>query len=353
MKQFILVAGIDYERKGVDFSIFCRNRVRRVVSANRAKDDLAFHVFDVKAGTVSKHEVTYVSGKKTEKVNKTSPFTPIKNSHYDKKGSASDVHFVFKNGQTGMMSITDVYDAVRAIGSADPGTLFELSFFSHAWHGGPILVNSFDDGFVEVPVPFGAPPRRTALGASRDPDDKDPRAAKDFSPPNMSAAALKTFQDAYHTDGYNWSWGCAFPRTIHEILHKLERHANYKSTGLADADTFLFTNFRADHITSLEGRLGVTFPDKKRVQLTFKDLKHYFCTVTEDSYTHQLAVKSKKKTFGGVMGTYSEYDSGPLPLMHVHKGFTRHFTFYKNYLGFSFDPEKRNYGEFKPTFTCP
>ena len=49
-----------------------------------------------------------------------------------------ETHHFFKNGQSGMMSVTDVYAAVQAIGSSDPGTLLELSFFSHAWHGGPL-----------------------------------------------------------------------------------------------------------------------------------------------------------------------------------------------------------------------
>ncbi|MGW0477535.1 hypothetical protein [Streptomyces coeruleorubidus] len=43
------------------------------------------------------------------------------------------------------------------------------------------------------------------MGAARDPDDKDPRSGKDFAPPNMTAAELVLFQDAYHPDGYNWS----------------------------------------------------------------------------------------------------------------------------------------------------
>jgi hypothetical protein len=353
MKQFLLVAGVDYERKGVDFRLFCNNRVKRMIMANKAAEEMTFQIFDLKAGQVITHEVAYPKGKRTETVNKTTPFDPITRSHYDRVGSGKDVHYEFKNGQRGMMSITDIYAAVRAIGSSDPGTLFEFSFFSHAWYGGPILVNSFDDGFLDgPPVSIGGPPTRTALGAARDADDKDPRAGKDFSPPNMSAAELKLFQDAYRADGYNWSWGCAFPRVIHEILHKLEHHRDYRSSGLADDQVFVFKNLRVNHIAHLESRLGVSLPDPRKVELEFKDLKRFFCSVTEGSYTQHLAVNSKKKTFGGVMGTYSEYDKGPRPLMHVDKGFARHFTFYKNYLGFSFDPEGRNYGEFTPTFTC-
>ncbi|HEU0247350.1 MAG TPA: hypothetical protein VFR38_09735 [Gaiellaceae bacterium] len=139
---------------------------------------------------------------------------------------------------------------------------------------------------------------------------------------------------------------------IHEILHKLEHHRDYRSSGLADDQAFVFKNFRANHIAELENRLGMIILDPKDVQLEFKELKQFFCSVTQDSYTHHLAVNSKKKTFGGVMGTYSEYDGGTQPLMHVHKGFARHFKFYESYFGFSYDPEGRKYGAFLPTFTC-
>jgi hypothetical protein len=353
MKQFILVAGVDYERKGVDFRLFCNSRIKRIIAANKAREDLTFQVFDVRAGEVVTHTITYPSGKRTETVAKGAPFAPVTRANYDRIGSGADAHYHFKDGQTGMISVTDVYAAVRAIGSSAAGTLLELSFFSHAWHGGPILVNSHDDGFAAGPPAIpGGPPTALPIGGARDPDDKDPRGHKDFTPPNMSAAQVAEFQAAYHPDAYSWSWGCAFPRVIHEILHKLERHRDYRQTGLADATVFVFDNFRADHILRLESVLGMLFLDPRRVELEFKELKRYFCLETEASYTHMLAVNSKRKAFGGVMGTYSEYDTGRLPLMHVHGGFARHLQFYKNYLGFAFDPERRGYGEFKPAFSC-
>jgi hypothetical protein len=354
MKHVVLVAGMDYEFKGVNFRLFCQNRMTRLLTANKKKEDMTFQLFDARAGEVEKHEVTYPAGKKTVKVTKTNPFTKLSKTNFNQRTVGGETHYEFKNGQTGIMSILDIYAAVRQIGKDAADTLMELSFFSHAWHGGPILVNSFDDGRVEgPPATPGGPPTVTMLpGSTRDPDDNDPRAAKDFIPPTMSASELKEFRDAYHPDGYNWSWGCSFPRVIHEILYKLEHHANYKEHGLADGDKFIFTNFRDNHVQSLVTRLGISVPNKRRVELTFKELKRYFCSATVDSYNHHLAVKSARKTFAGVIGTYSEYDIGPLPLMHVYNGFGRHFRFYKNYLGFAFDPERRNYGEFSPTFTC-
>jgi hypothetical protein len=290
---------------------------------------------------------------KAEKRSVTQTFTPVTRANYDRTGSGRDVHYSFKDGQRGMMSVTDVYAAVQAIGAADPGTLRELSFFSHAWHGGPILVNSTDDGAFDIPPVWPmTTPVRVPVGSARDPDDFDPRPEKDFGAPTMSPTRLKHFRDAYHPDGFSWSWGCAFFRTCHEILHKLEHHRDYRSSGMRDDDVLTFTNFRAEHVHDLEARLGSTFADPKKVELEFRQLKEYFCLLTVASYTHHLAVASARPAFGGLVGTYSEYDTGPLPLMHVHKGFAAHIRFYRSYLGFDVDPESRGYGRYDPGFTC-
>jgi hypothetical protein len=352
MKQFVLVAGIDYEFKGVNFRLFANNRLKRMVAKNTAKEDLTFQIFDVKSGEVVTHEFTYPGGKRTETVTRTTPFTALTRANFDRFVVGGETHHRFRDGQSGMMSVTDVYTAVQAIGASDPGTLLELSFFSHAWHGGPLLVNSRDDGQVTGPPGTpGGPPTVTNVGAARDPDDKDPRAV-DFMVPRMSGADLTLFQDAYHADGYSWVWGCAFPRVVHEILHKLEHHRDYRSSGLPDTQMFVFTNFRADHILSLHDFLGAVFANPRRVEIEFGELKRYVCRVVQSSYTHHLAVNSNKKTFGGLMGTYSDYDHGRLALMHVVTIFPGHLRFYQNYLGFSLDPEGRRYGEYLPTFTC-
>lgn len=359
MKTYILVAGVDYEFKGVDFRIFCNNRLKRLTATNNKKEDLIFQIFDFRRGGVTTYEITYAGGKKIEKVNTLtpSPFKPITKANYDSSVSGGETHYRFKEGQRDKMSILDIYKAVQKVGTDAPNTLIELSFFSHAWMGGPILVNSFDDGVVNLIVPplAASVPFRLPSGA-RDPDDMDPRASKDFISPTMDASALANFQKAFHSDGYIWIWGCAFPRLVHEILHKIERHPSYKDSGVGDDVIFKITNFNAAQADllerSIQPELGGPFPDKKKIEIKFKFLKYFFCKVTVSSYTHHIAKTAKAKAFGGVMGTYSEYDSGTLPLMSVHKGFAKHFTFYKNYLGFDFDPEGRKYGQYKPGFTC-
>lgn len=354
MKQVILVAGVDYkfQGKGVDFRTICNDRMARLLAANRAKEDMTFRIFDFKSGEVVTHEVTYPAGKKAEKVDRKAPFRSISKANYNEEVSGGEKHYKFKDDQTGVMSVLDVYAAVQQIGASAAHTLRELSIFSHGWMGGPILVNSYPDGFINLPVPGVGPPMRFALPAgARDPDDKDAR-DKDFMPPNMGAASLKHFQDAFHADGFAWIWGCAFPRPVHQLLTAMEDHRRYRERGLGDNVVFTFTNLNAAEIEMLQGWLRRAFPDRRKVELQFKDLKYFFCRISAESYSQLLATSAGVKVFGALQGTSSGYDKGPRPLMRVDPTFVRHFRFYQNYLGFTFDPEGRRYGVYKPGLSC-
>lgn len=359
MRHHILVAGVDFEFKGVDFRIFCNNRTKRVIATNRSKEDLTFQIFDVRRGEVVTHAVTYPDGRRTESRTTLtpSPFTAITKANYDRMVSGGETHYRFKNGQRDTMSILDVYDAVKAIGVDAPGTLVELSFFSHAFHGGPILANSYDDGHIDLLVPPSTSPTQVPIpSGQRDPDDVDPRSSKDFVPPTMDARELDAFRKAFHSAGFAWIWGCTFPRVVHEVLTKVERHPQYKDSGVSDDTVFVFTNFTSAHADLLEMvlrvELGGRLPDRKRIELPFRWIKLLFCRLSVAGYAHGLARGTGVSVYSCVVGTYAEYDSGALPLMSVHRGFARHFTFYKNYLGFSFDPERRGYGAYRPDRVC-
>ncbi|MFB7494520.1 hypothetical protein ACFC09_07395 [Streptomyces sp. NPDC056161] len=343
MKHFVLVAGYELPPKNLPFRAYCENRIRRLVAANKAGEDLVFQIFDVGSGEVVARTFTYPGGTRTESVAAVRSFLRVTRARYD--GHA------FKDGQDGVMSVTDVYAAVRTIGARAPGTLMELSFVSHGFYGGPVLVNSYDDGIAERPstVPGGRPVLVQMGSMARDPDDKDPR-AKDFHAANMEPAELAAFQAAYHPDGINWTWGCAFDETVHQILTKLEFHPEYRSAGLPDSKALAFRNLTQGQVYVLEKGLGTTFPDHREVDVTFGEMKRFFRKYLLSSYSHALAVASRRRTFGGLVGTYAEPDTGPRPLMHINSGFSRHFTFYKNYFGFAFDPEGRRYGLYDPAF---
>ncbi|PFV93066.1 hypothetical protein COL08_23015 [Priestia megaterium] len=357
MKQFILVAGVDYYFKGVDFRIYCENRMKRILAKHKIKEELTFKIFDFGRGEIITHLVTYLNGKQATKTSKLtpSPYKKISIAHYNRTVEKNETHYHFKDGQRDSLSIMDIYKEVQQIGISDAGTLMELSFFSHAGMGGPVLVNSFDDRIIySTNTSTGSSKSIELPSGARDPDDMDPRVEKDFILPTMDDNALSNFQKAYHPDGYNWIWGCAFFQEAHEILHKIEQHPSYKEKGLTGEEVFVFSNLNPVYIDILEGHLlpvlGAPFPNRKKIEIKFKYLKYFFAKLTVSGYSFQIAKNSKKKTYGGVIGTYSALDEGPLPLMSVYKRFVKHFNFYKNYLGFSFDREDRMYGEYNHDF---
>ena len=77
MKQVLLVAGVDYEFKGVDFRELADNRRRLLDRRNTARVDLRFVTMDVRAGEVEVRDITFPGGKRTETVTSTKPFSPV------------------------------------------------------------------------------------------------------------------------------------------------------------------------------------------------------------------------------------------------------------------------------------
>lgn len=94
------------------------------------------------------------------------------------------------------LSITHVYDWIIAAGKQLPGRIVELSFFSHGFSGGPVLVNTDD----------------TERGDERDPNDHDGR-EKDFNGQNIDVEA---FRKAFRKDtSFCFNSGCNFdPRGL-------------------------------------------------------------------------------------------------------------------------------------------
>lgn len=350
MKRFLLIAGMDYEFKGINFRGLCENRIKKLIHDNKSREEMYFKTFDFRKGEIEDCYVNYNQGKKViRKVKKTFKYTALTKKNYVVEKTPNGLHYTYKKGQDNPLSILDVYEMVRDIGSFFPGTLHEVSFFSHSWMGGPVLVNSYDNTPITI---------NTTMRSS---GDMDPRITKDFVAPTMTAEELKDFQSAFHKDGYIWSWGCTFPTIVDQIMIKILTHSSYKSSGLKGNTIFKITNFTDEQAIALEQTIinesGYTFTDKRNFEIEFKYLVSFFCHMTVSSYLHHLAVNSRIKVIGGVMGTYSIYDSynkeNQYPLMRVDKKFSKRLLFYENYLHFAFDTEKRGYGIYYPNFTCP
>lgn len=118
------------------------------------------------------------------------------------------------------ISITHVYDYIVELGAKAPGAVKEFHIFSHAWAGGPILVESYQDAAY-------APGGR--LETQRDPRDKDPR-LKDFDPVNMPR--LKGFKAAFAVNSTVKVWGCMATTAYRNLI---------RATALARSDTDTIT----------------------------------------------------------------------------------------------------------------
>jgi hypothetical protein len=356
-KWVVLVAGYDYEQHGVDFEQIATNRMRLLIARHKAAQKKAkaklskvvetaprFLVFDVKSGVVRRREATLPKGDWVW--TEVARFDPVTTANYTVFPSGRRV---FNKDQFGRMSITDVYAWVRVIGREEAGTLQELSFLSHGWIGGPILVNS-DDGSGTT---------------ARDPDDKDGRSEKDFESANMDAAALKEFRDAFASDGFVWTWGCVFAASPHQVLARLVKNSKYKKAKLGaidDTETFRFEFeeahaekfFDVDHNFFPQRDASAKFP--LRFERTFAQVKDFFRGRLSETYCQAAAIGSQVPCFGGLPGTYSDYEKGvSLPVMVVptkvppySDNFTAYINFYKKYIGVTLDPEGRHYARYDP-----
>lgn len=360
MKKYIFVAGVDYHfntNPRMDYRIYCENRVRFITQSNKTLGDVEFIIFDFCRGEQLKYEFSKAAGKLEKRVTPIIPSSPYKKitaECYEQKAKGSVIRYKFKEGQYNAMSILHVYSAIQQIGIDAPSTLAEFSIFSHSSMGGPILVNSDDDGLMTIPASLLGDLSIQLPEGLRDPSDMDARVLKDFVPPTMSATQLANFQKAFHPEGCIWIWGCNYPPQIHQILVTVERNPKYKPSGLVDEDEFIINDLSVENAYLIErviiDELGEPFLNKKSFRIKFGHIKLFFYKMNLACYNATIARNVKMKTFGAVLGTYADYDKGILPLMHVYTGppFPNHLRFYKNYLGFKFDTEGRNYGEFRP-----
>jgi hypothetical protein len=358
-KWVVLVAGYDYERGGVDFEAIALNRMRLLIRRHQAAQRRAhaslsrlietaprFVLFDVKTGLVRQSVAAKPKG--TRAWSEVARFQPVTSANYSGGGLR------FDTDHAGRLSITDVYEQVQTLGTTDPRSLGELSFLSHGYVGGPILVNSWDNSASET---------------DRDPNDKDARALKDFVGPTIDDKKRAAFQAAFASDGHAWMWGCAFYNGSRQVLHRVLSSGKYRTTrlgGVADDDVFEFRFARDDAVRFLrffrddrdheffpavgtEAEFPVTF------RRTFEEVKTYLSRHL-DTYCQRLAVAAQVPCFGALTGTYADYEKEvALPVMVVptrkppySDDFTRYVQFYTTYLGVTLDPEGRHYGRYEP-----
>lgn len=351
-QNVVLVAGFNYE-DDLDQSFLeeCNNRMTRLLAKSSNAADMVFTLFDVGAGTLQKSAVGTKIKKRSWSTLQT--FTGVTKANYSAWVKGKQNHFDTK--PAGIMSITDVYDFVQTLGAGtDHGTLIELSFFSHGWAGGPILVNSSE-------------PTANDSSKPRNSDDKDARLFKDFIAPTMDTTALSNFRAAFSSSGIVWTWGCSFVRAGHVVLSQLFKTKKFKSTPpgkIKDTDKFEL-DFGEDEKTPYPNDVFNTIvndilPGGKlsgrsyTVTKTFLEIKTAFKDLIANTYSTKIAAATGATTFGALPGTYADEEKNvKLPLMVVptkvppyDDNLTANLTFYKTYMGVKLDPENRGYGTF-------
>jgi hypothetical protein len=353
IQHVLLVAGFNYENAGNPvFLQCCNNRMTRLLSKSKSSDDLVFTLFDVGGGVIQQSKVDPVTKKRSWKVLQN--LTAVTKANYSKFVTGEENQF--DKNPSGVMSITDVYAFVQSIGAGpEKGTVLELSFFSHGFMGGPIIVNSFDHS--------GSP-------TARDPNDKDGRRLKDFIAPNMDATALANFRGAFASPAVVWIWGCVFFRALNIILSQIFKTSKFRTTSpgkLKDADRFTLDFSEDDPHPSADDDfntvvriLGGT-PSKKSFTKTVSllDIKTILDEKMTDAYAAAISrvMPAGVTVFAALPGTGTDYEeldkSVRLPLMLVPRrsppypnDFSRSVTFYKNYLDSALDPENHGYGAF-------
>jgi hypothetical protein len=204
------------------------------------------------------------------------------------------------------ISIIHVYDFIQTLGatrkSADDGGIRALHFLSHAWRGGPILVNTGDLAKVV---------RRDA--SKRDPFDKDGRAEKDFTEENYTRAQLAQFQNAFAKDAFAFIWGCDQTYFYKELIRQTIKQGK-------GAFQFKYDICWGDPNDLPENTFDANGKSKR---FSLDDIRKLIQDALDDTYMQRLADLIRRPVIGAVPGTSSDPDrKGPADklLWHVSIG---------------------------------
>jgi hypothetical protein len=360
------VAGCDYAYEDypkhvppIPFYEFCTNRVKLL---KKSDPTLTFTLFDVKSGFVRESKLNS-EGKRINFGSSDYEAVTDAPPHYIDSKTGRKRHEFNQEAKNNIMSIVDIYEFIQKIGERKEtaGSVIELSIFSHAHTGGPVLVNSYE--------------RHTKTN-KRDPTDKDGR-KKDFEPENITEVQLKQFKDAFHKNAFVWLWGCQFGKGYNRVMYQTIEHREYRKTspnqfaGLPIQ--FKFTGEEAFDAYHLDTDFFPPEPgdfNKKIYQLEFtksgQQVKDFFKKAHENTYCSVIANKLKINCYGAFMATYAEDENKmtkkpAYPLMRIPRrefpkakkakypeDFSRHIEFFTKHLHYKKAPEDRGYGTYEP-----
>ncbi|MGO8255570.1 hypothetical protein ACC792_31985 [Rhizobium ruizarguesonis] len=360
MRRYILCAGMDYfHPTSTEFITYTHRRVSRLSKAAPRGEALRFDIFDFAQGTQTIRTLTWKGGVGTEKTERKQiarAIDPAKDME-KREDSSHGFLYVLKDGRFDIMSIVQVYEAAIEIGSIEPGTLEELSIFSHSYNDGPILTNSYDDRAYTRPARAGASPRRLSIrGSMRDPDDKDCRAAQDFVAPTMDEKKRRLFHNAFSKSGRVWIWGCTFDVDANLLLSTMRRGiAKTGGIGAGKIILQLTSDEQLDAVLAFNDILKLdraVLRKSRKLETSLDQIKRLMWIKLASTYPYAAAAGLRVPVIGAAYGTFAEPE-GKLGLMRVSGTTRQNVRFYKDNFGMRTDPEGRDYFVFKHDMKGP
>ncbi len=197
--ELVMLAGWDYHG-GSDNTLYAKTwrddlysgetwqTGKKASITKRIGDATVVTIFDFKSG----NRVRYIKGKRDWHVMD----RVLQGSVPTHTAGGETAAAVQQRHDDDSISIVHAYRYVQDLGVAAAGSLLRFDIFSHAWVGGPIMIDTwqapdFDAG--------------GAREGERDPGDKDGR-SKDFSSTNMTRRG--DFKKAFAADAVAKMWGC-------------------------------------------------------------------------------------------------------------------------------------------------
>lgn len=285
-EEIVLVAGWDYSG-GSDFTRYAKARrdelydgvsygtgVKKTVT-KLVNDDTIVTMFDFKSG----NRIRWIKGRNGwHKMDEVLQGTVATHT----SGNYDDSANLIKRRDYDSISITHIYDYVAAIGATAPESIKSFDMFSHAWDGGPILVNTYQ----ETSYSSGA------LSAQRDPKDKDGR-TKDFD--SINFPLLGDFKNAFSLYAEIKIWGCRAVEDYRSLIRAAQKQTDPK------------VKFKIKYGGST-------------VEITAEQIKQYFVNVFPESYMGKMASAIGLSIYGAPPGMGANLRSvGKRDYMYVDK----------------------------------
>lgn len=309
LKQYILVAGIDYPsihnnyKLSGDYSVDVIRRKKEIITKCKNNEITIIYTVSLLKGTIEK--TTIRNGKTLiDNIGKYIPIT------FDDNYKPTFPYFSFT--KEGVIRKWDIYGIIENIGDENPNTVMEFGVYSHAYYDGPILVDS----------------KSNDVSIDNDFRKNDPVSIED------------SFAKAFNEKGKIFLWGCSFPKLLNLLFSKLRNNPKYKSSQINNNEIFSYASghfyvgkdFSEDPqylIKMINNYLSTNFKQEDKIELTFLQIKKIACINYLSTYASEMAKHFELTVIAALPATYANTS----PNFHISDLTFANVKFYKNHLG--------------------